>query len=221
MDPVPLKSEHLDDARLYADRFDMIRKLKIPNGGAVAEIGVFRGDFSEFLIDTLSPKQFFAYDLFDMSPLRTMWDKPIESYFDGLGWKAFYGKRFEKKPTKVTMVEGPTSETLTNSPSDYFDLVYVDAGHSYEDVSRDAKHALRMVKRDGVVVFNDYIMTDHLYNTPYGVVHAVNEIVAEGLWKVVGLALNSHMFCDVALKQIQSDPRRQNLFKLTRWAKTR
>src|SRR5262245_12620052 len=112
MDPISLRPEHLDDARLYADRFDMIRKLKLRTGGAVAEIGVFRGDFSEFLIDTLSPRQLFAYDLFDVATEKTMWDKPIQSYFDDLGRKEFYGRRFKGRSTDVVMVEGYTSETL-------------------------------------------------------------------------------------------------------------
>lgn len=203
IDPLPLKPEHLNDARLYADRFDMVRKLKIKKGGAVAEIGVFRGDFSEFLIDNLNPAHFFAYDVFDISTETSMWGMPIETFFDGLSRKEFYRRRFQSRSTSVTIVEGYTSETLVGGTDRYFDLIYVDAGHSYDDVSHDAMHALRMIKQDGLIIFNDYTMMDPLYNVPYGVVQAVNEIVTKGVWKVVGLSLNSHMFCDVALRQTQ------------------
>ena len=51
----------------------------------------------------------------------------------------------------------------------------------------------------GLLVFNDYIMVDHHYGTPYGVVRAVNELVTASDWKVVGFALQQQMFCDIAL----------------------
>ena len=51
--------EHLaENARLYANRYDLIRHVFWPGNfanPAIAEIGVAFGDFSTFLIDTLNP----------------------------------------------------------------------------------------------------------------------------------------------------------------------
>jgi hypothetical protein len=46
----PLPQSALDRARLYADRETMLRAL--PKGGTVAEVGVWRGDFSKLIWTT-------------------------------------------------------------------------------------------------------------------------------------------------------------------------
>ena len=61
-----LESRHLRDARLYANRTDMMRALPIVRGGVVAEVGVAHGDFSEVILDTVVPKSFYAFDIFRM-----------------------------------------------------------------------------------------------------------------------------------------------------------
>jgi hypothetical protein len=44
-------------------------------------------------------------------------------------------------------------------------------------------------------------MADHIQNSPYGVVQVVNELVTSSNWRVIGFALQQHMFCDIALKR--------------------
>ena len=93
----------------------------------------------------------------------------------------------------------PTVEVDVRLEDGAFDLVYVDAGHEYDEVRRDGAVAARKLTPGGVLIFNDYIMVDHHYGTPYGVVRAVNELVTASDWKVVGFALQQQMFCDIAL----------------------
>lgn len=61
--------------------------------------------------------------------------------------------------------------------------------------------ALRKIKLDGIVVFNDYILWSHEEMVPYGVVAAVNEICIEHNLAWVYFALNDSMYCDVALRR--------------------
>jgi hypothetical protein len=81
------------------------------------------------------------------------------------------------------------------------DLIYIDAGHDIESVKRDMQEAVQKIKRDGTLIFNDYIMHDHITGSPYGVVPVVNDLVAQHGWKVVGFALQHHLFCDIALRR--------------------
>lgn len=79
-----------------------------------------------------------------------------------------------------------------------FDLIYVDADHTYEGAKRDIAQATKKLQPDGVLVFNDYELADHAGN-PYGVVPAVNELLANGGWQIIGFALENWMYCDIAL----------------------
>lgn len=179
----------------------MIRSLGLQKGGLIAEIGVWRGDFSEFLIDTLEPSELHAFDLFDMSSDTELWGQPVSSYFSGMARKDFYRSRFEQCSVELKIFEGMTSECLPRAPASYYDLIYIDAGHDYQNAKFDSDQAVRIAKPNAVIIFNDYIMTDPLCGMPYGVVQAANELVLSSNWKIVGFALNSHMFCDLALQR--------------------
>jgi hypothetical protein len=62
--PYPaLTAEHVQGARLFANRHDQIAGLPIDRGGRVAEIGVWRAAFSKVLVDLLKPSQFVAFDI--------------------------------------------------------------------------------------------------------------------------------------------------------------
>src|SRR5271166_1370158 len=62
-----LEAKHLDSAaKLFANRKDLISSMRSVVGGVVAEVGVARGDFSEFLLNELRPKKFVAFDIFTL-----------------------------------------------------------------------------------------------------------------------------------------------------------
>lgn len=65
----------------------------------------------------------------------------------------------------------------------------------------DAVLAAKKIKHEGVIVFNDYTMFDHISGAAYGVVPAVNELITLGGWRVVGFALQQHMFCHIAIRR--------------------
>ena len=78
-------------------------------------------------------------------------------------------------------------------------MIYIDRSHHYKDVVRDAEAAVRKVKANGLIIFNDYILWDHVCGIYYGVMPVVNDLVANRGWKVKGLALQRNMFCDIAI----------------------
>jgi hypothetical protein len=93
----------------------------------------------------------------------------------------------------------PNDSRLT--PIDFSMCCTVDADHSYEGVVKVAAVAVHKVKPNGLLVFNDYIVMDEFSKLRYGVVPAVNELVTQSDWKVVGFALEQRMFCDIALRR--------------------
>jgi len=196
-----LAHTHIKEAKLFANRRDMIASLGIAHGGVVAEVGVAHGDFSEYLLQTLRPERFVAIDLFDMHKYPVIWSIPSEVMFKGMTQLDFYRQRFCNYGRRIEIKEGLSHEMLSTYPDETFDMIYIDAGHDYESVKLDGEVAKRKIKLDGTIIFNDYVLYDPFTDGAYGVVQAVNEIVVGGGWHVVGFALEKNMFCDIAIKR--------------------
>lgn len=194
-----LFQQHVEGALLYADRHEMVRRLNLPKGAAIAEIGVALGEFSEFLLAELQPTIFHGIDLFRMHESPVIWGKPSTELFDNMTQLDFYKRRFASEGDRVKIGVGLSYDVLETLDDASLDMIYIDAGHDYDDVKRDAEVAVRKIKPNGTLIFNDYVMNDG--QAPYGVVQAVNELVLNSDWKVIGLALQRHMFCDIALRR--------------------
>ena len=93
---------------------------------------------------------------------------------------------------------------MQSFPDAYFDWIYIDAQHTYEDVKRDIAAAAAKVKSDGFLVFNDYTMWSYVEMQPYGVVAAVNEFCIEHDWGFAYLTLSDHLYCDVAARKMNA-----------------
>jgi disulfide oxidoreductase YuzD len=198
-----LAPSHLAGARLFANREALIASLPLAPGGTIAEIGVAHGEFSEFLLAQLAPETLIAFDFFNMHEAGSLWGKDTRQLLQGMKHLDFYQHRFHSRGDQVVTEPGVSYLTLAKYPDQTFDMIYVDAGHDYASVKRDADLALDKVKSDGFLVFNDYIMYDHLVGEPYGVVQVVNQIIVEQDLAVYGLALERHLFCDIAFRRSQ------------------
>lgn len=189
-----IRSEHVQNAALYADRTDMIARLPLPKGGVVAEVGVATGTFSKVLIETLHPRKFVAFDIFTMHELP-------DQQFDGLTHEQYYRRKMAAYQDILCLEEGPSHITMAKYRVDEFDLIYLDAAHRYEMVKRDAELASQMLKPNGVLIFNDYVAGNFYRRIQYGVVQAVNELIVNEGWRVIGYALSANMHCDIALQR--------------------
>jgi hypothetical protein len=189
------------DARLYANRQEMVKGLRITKHGVIAEVGVAAGDFSDFLIRLLQPSKFIAVDTFDMDKAPVIWGIPQEVLFSGMGQLGHYKHRFQFLGDRLNILRGNSHEVMKDVPDKSVDLIYVDAGHDYVNVCMDIEVCAKKVKDDGIMIFNDYVLHDPFTNDDYGVVCAVNEMLSTGRWQVVGFALQRHMFCDIAVRQ--------------------
>jgi hypothetical protein len=197
--PTEVRTASVEGARLFANRYDLIAALDLPPQPAVCEVGVAIGDFSAFLVELLNPSHFTAIDIFTMHELKEFWGVPREKVMGKLPHLQFFLQRFAALGNRLTVLEGDSAITMARMEDATQDLIYIDANHDYEPVKRETEHAVRKLKDDGIIVFNDYIMYDHWAKIPYGVVQAVNELLAGGGWYVAGFALNHSMFCDIAV----------------------
>jgi len=179
----------------------MLLALRPQKGLAICEVGVGIGGFSRFLIDHMKPGNFTAIDLFDLHTKPLLWDKPPAALFGPRTHRKFYEDTFDYARFIMSVREGPSHERLAECPNEHFDILYIDAGHTYDEVRRDAAAGVSKVKQNGLLVFNDYTLHDHLGEAEYGVIQAVNELIVATDWKVVGFSLQKEMYCDIALQR--------------------
>ncbi len=178
--PIPLAEESIaSDAKLFSSRFHMMSSIAA--NSVVAEIGVLRGDFSAYLINECNVESLHLFDI------------DFETHNVKERFKA------EQESGLVTFHDGSSHDTMASLPDSYFDCIYIDAGHDYQDVRTDIEVSLPKLQRAGSIVFNDYIFWSHTEGRQYGVMQAVNELVSKREWNVIGFALHPSMYCDIAV----------------------
>lgn len=191
-----------DGARLFATRHSMVDHFAPAfHGGIIAEVGVMFGDFSPFLIDTCKPETFVAIDIFEAHHAPYIWDRPSNEVFQGQTHREFYQGRMARYGDIVRLEEGDSANCLARFPDETFDMIYVDAAHDYESVKRDTMQAIRKLKANGILIFNDYIRYSHYDNQYYGVIPVVNDVVSSQGFQIVGFALQADMYCDIAIQR--------------------
>lgn len=203
--PVPLDASRFPATRFFADRKEMIRGLapRLPARPRVIEVGIGLGDFSQFILEALSPAQFVAIDLFRMHELEWLWGRRTTEIFSGLSHEQFYRKRFSDQVGRgeMSVLCGTSWDMLASLSGSEFDLIYVDAGHDVESVMKDLEACIGCLAPKGVIVANDYTLYDPYLDVVYGVVQAVNQFVRDRDFIVDGFALEPNMFCDIAISK--------------------
>ena len=67
---------------------------------------------------------------------------------------------------KVTIKEGRSGEVLRTLPLRHYDVIYVDGSHTARDVLQDAVLGWGLLKRGGLMIFDDYLWVDLWEDVP-------------------------------------------------------
>lgn len=133
------------------------------------EIGVFKGEFSEIMLNILQPDELHLIDIFE--------GKTVSGDKDGnnvilTDLDEEYNKLLDKYylNDNVIIHKGKSKDVLSTFKDEYFDLIYIDGDHSYNAVKEDLELAYKKVKNEKYICGHDY--TKKLFP---GVVKAVDE----------------------------------------------
>jgi hypothetical protein len=158
---------------LYATRNDLLHLL--PAHPVIAELGVFEGDFSDEILETCAPAALHLVDLWtgpmecgdkDGNHIKKLTDEEMQRVFLRLK------RKYSRGTSPVVLHRMDVLTALASFDDETFDLVYVDADHSYAAVKSHLEAAAPKVKRGG-------FLGGHDYGAPYvGVVKAVDEFAA-------------------------------------------
>ena len=175
-----INDDALVGSRLWPDRDAML--VAIPKGGAIAEVGVYQGGFSKRIAEVCRPKSLNLIDI-DLSALD---EAGVRSMLNGATLKTH---------------QGDGAAILSSFADATFDMIYVDADHSYASVAKDIAAAHRALKPGGLMMCNDYTNWCSPSVSPYGVARAVNEFVNREGYDCIGLALHPAGLYDILLRK--------------------
>lgn len=139
----------------------------------IAEIGVFKGDFSKFIFDNLDPKELFLVDVFE--GYLGSGDKDGENMqYTDLNTEYIKLKEYFSQNLNVNIIKSKSSDFINNLNDDYLDLIYIDGDHEYDGVKSDLLLSFNKVKKGGFICGHDYVSPRF-----HGVVTAVDEFCNE------------------------------------------
>ena len=167
---------------------------QMPKGSACAEIGVFKGEFSQQILDQTQPRKLHLIDpwKFQASPeFATSWyggDKGHDQHYMDLIYEEVRA-RFQKQILSevVEIHRKPSVESAADFPANYFDWIYVDGDHRYNAVMEDMLAYRSKVKPGGYVAGDDYESPGWWEG---GVKKAVDELISLNVYETVLIKKN-------------------------------
>lgn len=168
---------------------------RFPKNSVGAEIGVWKGDFSQEILGIVKPRKLHLIDpwVYQDSPefSRALYggirgesqqrmDAVYRSVVDRFGWHITH--------EIVDINRGKSKDILAQFPDEYFDWVYVDGDHRYEAVLLDLELAYRKLKSNALVAGDDYANVNAWWKD--GVPKAVDEVIRRGLYKPIEIRKN-------------------------------
>jgi hypothetical protein len=181
MQPLPVSAPQIPQAQLegcqlITNRIEMLRRM--PQGGMVAEVGTYQGDFARAILDIMAPSRLLLADItFSLCRADVLADPRVERH------------------------QGLSVPFLQSRSDASFDMIYVDADHGYEAVRADAAAAAPKVKPGGFLVFNDFARIMRPGFGVLGVHQAVCEFAVSSGWPIAFFCLEGEALYDIALRR--------------------
>jgi hypothetical protein len=140
------------------------------------EIGVFKGDFLDYIVKNCNHGSVDAVDLFEGYTCSGDSDGNNVVFYD-------VGKSFIELTEKyadrdnIHIHKSNSIQFLRDKPDHMYDIIYIDGDHSYGGVKADLTNAYRKIKNGGYIMGHDYEMNMKKAQNYYefGVKQAVDE----------------------------------------------
>jgi hypothetical protein len=193
----------------------------IPKQARWAEVGVYKGDFSQAVIDRCAPSKYYLIDNWRWEPRdHNPEDEQTENFSNFRGrvhWQHFGDNanahqeenfrhvttRFARNP-EVEVIRAESTKGIDQLPDGGLDVIYIDANHQYEYVLRDMIHARPKLKPGGLMMMDDFYEGPGGYEQNDGVMGAVISFVKRYEWAYVAASCGS--FSNVALSDDPGSP---------------
>jgi hypothetical protein len=149
---------------------------EIPAPKKILEIGCYEGKATTWLCDNVLSGDDVEYHIIDTfeGTLHEAGMKPVEQWLSQEG--SYIENNFKHNISfhsniNFTIHKGFSQLILPTLPlEETYDFIYIDASHRADDTFVDAYYAAKMLKKGGVIIFDDYAWKDpnntHIVDSP-------------------------------------------------------
>jgi len=154
-------------------REDFLKEVnkKIPHNSYIVELGVLRGEFSSLILQYCLPRELILIDPF--MPSDTKYQDGLTTAYSTTEDLLVVKNKFDGDG-RIRIIVAYSNEIVASMRNNYFDLIYIDASHLYEDVKTDLNQWSKKLIDGGILAGHDYIK-----NKDFGVIQAVDEFCLE------------------------------------------
>ena len=152
--------------KIVNDRQEFLNSLDLKDKYC-CEIGVFRGDFSKMILEK-NPLYLYLVDPFDVGGKK--YKSGLSTAYTTNEDYLLVKERF-KYDHRVVIKRDYSYDLVKTIKDNYFDFLYLDASHLYDDVLQDLYQWYPKMKKDSWICGHDYIDN----NDDFGVIEAVDK----------------------------------------------
>jgi len=169
------------------DRLQLRRPVLsyVPQGGVGAEIGVFRGHFSELLCQVVRPQRLYLIDPWTTIGATFGWGKAYTA-FGALPTAQARDEAVARTAafpgTRTVVIEGTYPACRDRIPEP-LDFAYLDASHSYAATLAELRALDSQVRPGGTILGDDWDPRPEAQH--HGVFRAVQQFCRESDWRIV------------------------------------
>jgi hypothetical protein len=160
---------------------------KMPKNSVCAEIGVWKGGFSEQIFDVVQPSKLHLIDPWAFQPEfkeRMFGGKVAKQQEDMDSIYEAVAHKFKDK-NNVLLHRNFSDLAAEEFSDEYFDWIYIDGNHYYEFVLKDLELYYPKVKKGGFITGDDYDWRDE--QQVLAVKKAVDEFCKKYSVKVISI----------------------------------
>jgi hypothetical protein len=176
------------EARAIRERFRLDNSRRrflechIAKGGVGAEIGVFKGNFTPILLEVTQAKRLHLIDPWYLLGAKWAWARGNKSTTDAL---CSIIRRFRSQLSSGRVVLNISDDLafLPTLPDRYFDWVYLDSTHSFDQTRKELEMLNLKVKPGGVIAGDDW--RENPGHQHHGVCRAVRDFVLREPYEIV------------------------------------
>lgn len=117
------------------------------------EIGVFRGDYSKYILDNVPSIE--TYYMIDPWRILDEWNKPLNTNQIVRDYDVAMSSVQDHKE-KVKVLRGTTLEVIDQIKNDSLDFCYIDGDHTLRGITIDLQKVFPKIKRTGVIGGDDF-----------------------------------------------------------------
>jgi SAM-dependent methyltransferase len=145
----------------------------IPKHSVGAELGVYCGDFTQVILDTVQPAKLHLIDMWHLLGEHgwERWNIHGPTTREALAIvQACYAPQIDAGQVEIHVADD--LELLPTFDDDYFDWCYIDTSHTYEHCAKELPLVATKVKPGGVICGDDWTGDpDHPHHGVYVAVH--------------------------------------------------